>query len=790
MIGETKLSYQLSRWSFLALLVLVVPLVCIPVHGQEEKQKSAVPATPTASDAGVKQDTTAKKAPEQTANTDEIPGLDPKIKELGEAVKKRMNAWSDAETLTLKEGETGRMKVKKNVTPVAEILITPHFAENGIKYDLKGVDAAGKPVAGTERTSLVIPFGQPVSTGLGTSFRIDGKHFMTLVLLKATSQGDRGVVVEAKANFMQVATAEELEAMLLATQGKQGRVKADFMKIDRGISVYRSKTHRYPKNLAELSQPIPKDYYSPTGEIYHYEVQQARYILSSCGPDGVYGNDDDIMEITNRRSVKSGIRQQLYPLPAEKDDDVKAEKEFGEVLSQNYTVSQNGKETVRDERPRGNCSISGKVISATTGKPVESARMYLFYLPTYASVFVNTAGDGTFVFKDIPKGPYSLQVSHTPGYQDASYNPESKPGPFPQFSLKDGEQRTGVDFKVEQAYRISGKILDENGEKSDKIHSLTVLAWFKSKDNKTYENTQAQINPSDGSYTIDGLAGKPTYVMAINWQAAREGNTYPPIYYPGTFSRNDAKLVTFDKKQSVDNVDITLKKEGGLIIEGTVRDEAGKPVPEAFVVVHRRDMLFDFNTAYTDKEGRYQIQGLGDGEFLVHVDAVHRGLVRMRTPVDLGKTSRKTQCDFTLNRGVLISGKFVDEKGNDWQIGSSYGDIHIINKDQKNQPETSGTFSLTNFRNKYRPKDTEESSGGSFDRGEGVYKTGDMLFPTKNTFIIQGMMPGHTMMTFAPQKEGQKVVKILYDGRDIQKSGIETKPGQEIKDVTIVIGKE
>ena len=125
---------------------------------------------------------------------------------------------------------------------------------------------------------------------------------------------------------------------------------------------------------------------------------------------------------------------------------------------------------------------------------------------------------------------------------------------------------------------------------------------------------------------LDGLGGKPVYVMAINWQAAKEGNAYPPIYYPGTFFRSDAKRITFDKQQHVDNINIKLQKEGGLILEGTVRDEAGKPVPEAFVVVHRRDMLFDFVTAYTDAQGRYQIQGLGDGEFLVHVDAVHRGL--------------------------------------------------------------------------------------------------------------------------------------------------------------------
>ena len=69
-----------------------------------------------------------------------------------------------------------------------------------------------------------------------------------------------------------------------------------------------------------------------------------------------------------------------------------------------------------------------------------------------------------FVFKDIPKGPFSLRSSHTAGYQDAVYNPDGKPGQFPPFSLKDGEQRSGIVLKAKQACRISGKILDENGK--------------------------------------------------------------------------------------------------------------------------------------------------------------------------------------------------------------------------------------------------------------------------------------------------------------------------------------
>ncbi|MGO8745092.1 MAG: carboxypeptidase-like regulatory domain-containing protein [Thermoguttaceae bacterium] len=458
----------------------------------------------------------------------------------------------------------------------------------------------------------------------------------------------------------------------------------------------------------------------------------------------------------------------------------------GDVADTQPTINVKAQtEKVVGQRPRGNCSISGKVVSASTGKPVGHARMYLHYNVTHGSIFVYTADDGTFTLKGIPEGPFSLRSSRTAGYQDAAYNPEGNSRHFPPFSLQDGEHRTGIVLKAKQACRVSGRILDENGKIPPNIAALTVLAWFKSR-RMGYECEQARVNQADGSYVIDFLDDKPVYIMAIDWEAAKKGNACPPVYYPSTFSRSDAKLITFGKSPRIDDVNITLRKEGGLIIQGTVRDEAGKPIPEAFVVVNRRDMHFDFVTAYTDGQGRYRIQGLGDGEFLVHVDAVHRGFVRTRTPLDLTKTSKNTRCDFTLKRGVLISGKLVDEKGNDWQIGYSSGFANIMGSELK----PSWTFSSTNFRNKYRPKDTDESSGGDFSDGEGDYDKGQMIFLTKSTFIIQGMMPGHTRIDFLPMKENQKVLGILYDSRNIMESGITTTPGQEIKDVKIVIGDQ
>jgi len=447
---------------------------------------------------------------------------------------------------------------------------------------------------------------------------------------------------------------------------------------------------------------------------------------------------------------------------------------------------------VGGERPQGNCSLRGKLVSAATGKPIDHGRMYLWYVPNYCGILVNVASDGTFLFTNLAKGPYSLEASHVAGYQEVDYDPEDNPGRRMSqgFSLKDGEQRAGIVLTAEPACRISGKITDEKGKIPENSDDFLVSAWSVANDGTRLEfEGQAYARRPDGSYVIDFLSDKPVYVMALNHAAAIEGHAYPPIYYPGTLFRSEAQRITFDKRQHFDNINITLHKEGGLVLEGSVLDEAGKPVPEAFVVAYRRDMRSDFVTAYTDPQGHYAIRGVGDGPFRVHVDAVQRGLVRMRTPIDTDRARQTNQLNFTLTQGAAISGTFVDEKGHNWRIGRGRGYAVNIDKGLHGRWDASWDTGGDDFRNKYRPKDVREGSIGVFLSGEGPYDGGEMIFPTENSFILQGMMPGKTQLVFSPHKEGYKVVKVLHDGRNVLESGITTKPGQAINDVTIVIGK-
>ena len=99
----------------------------------------------------------------------------------------------------------------------------------------------------------------------------------------------------------------------------------------------------------------------------------------------------------------------------------------------------------------------------------------------------------------------------------------------------------------------------------------------------------------------------------------------------------------------------------------------------------------------------------------------------------------------------------------------------------------SGWTTHDDFRNKYRPQFIGTSPGMSLPSGEGPHTDYYMFFPSKSTFVFQALLPGYTRFMFMPQKVGQKVAKIRYEGRDVKFSGLVTKPGQEIRDLTIVI---
>jgi len=438
-----------------------------------------------------------------------------------------------------------------------------------------------------------------------------------------------------------------------------------------------------------------------------------------------------------------------------------------------------------ERRPNGNCSLSGQVISGDSGEPVDHATVYLFSIATHDAIFIRVASNGSFLFKDIAAGNYAMRTTNTAGYQDVPYNPEGRTGNLLQFTLHEGEQRTDIVVRAKPACSISGTVLDESGDPPSR-GTLWVVAWQEKEPLEGLADRftiveQATVT-SDGSYVLDGLDARPTYVMALDFRSEDKDEYYPPCYYPGTVDRNKAKMISFTKAGAAENVDIRLQTRGEYALEGTITDEStGSPIEKALVVIHHTDMLFDQVTAYTDAQGHYRIESLGPGEFLVHVDAKPFGYVRKREPLTINSETKESRLDLSLKPGVTIRGKFVDAAGKPVEFTwPAYGGAYHSPNPDGQGPSWSGSA------NRYSVGERKEQA--TFIGGSGDYNSEQMDFPTASTFRIEGMLPGLTFVKFEPKASDLMVQSILYKGQNIIPAGFETTlADREVQDVTIVL---
>jgi protocatechuate 3,4-dioxygenase beta subunit len=431
--------------------------------------------------------------------------------------------------------------------------------------------------------------------------------------------------------------------------------------------------------------------------------------------------------------------------------------------------------------------VGGRVVSEATGEPVAQATVYLGNVRTAEIFTIHVAPDGSFEFKNVPAGLYSMRVIFAAGYQNSHYYPSMETAAhMPVFALERREGLCNIEFRLRPAFRISGKVLDEDGNPLADPGSVQVYAWSELSEpdpmGATYSvQSRAEVG-ADGNYLLDHLGGRAVCVMVVDMAAAEKDDPYPPIYYPDTFSRQDAVRVAGEVGSTVKNVDIRLRKEGGFVLAGTVTDEkTGAPVPKALVVVHSVDMLVDTITAYSDQSGRYSIESLGPGTFLVHVDATPHGFVRTRKKIRFDSTAQKRRLDFPLRRGVFISGKFVNEDGKPFPDTRISGLAYIDELGPHKPPSWTGPA------NKHLSKGVR-GNPFIFEPGTGDYPDATTVNAKDGSFFIPGMIPGRMLLRLEFAPEHVQILKVLHEGSDYSKSGLETKPGDVIEDVTIVVG--
>ena len=298
-------------------------------------------------------------------------------------------------------------------------------------------------------------------------------------------------------------------------------------------------------------------------------------------------------------------------------------------------------------------TISGTVVSATTGTPLAQTRVTLTDTNNSRNVAsLLTGEDGRFAFRRLGPGKYSLQGSRR-GYLTSGYQQHE------QFwsALVTGEklETQNLVLRLMPAAVLSGKVLDETGEP---VRGAEVKLYMEQRANGMTRVMPAGNTPtndlgvfeffslSPGKY-FAAVSAKPWY--AVHPPSAPPGSTvsapvlvdkpldvaYPSTYYGGTTSSDDASPILI-KGGDREEIEISLAPVESLHLLFHVPEEGQQQGFQAPVLEKR---VFD-SVDYVPIEG---VNPVSPG--VMELTGVPAGKYTVRIPAAAGQAAKFTEAD-------------------------------------------------------------------------------------------------------------------------------------------------
>ena len=298
-------------------------------------------------------------------------------------------------------------------------------------------------------------------------------------------------------------------------------------------------------------------------------------------------------------------------------------------------------------------TISGTVVSATTGTPLAQTRVTLTDTNNSRNVAsLLTGEDGRFAFRRLGPGKYSLQGSRR-GYLTSGYQQHE------QFwsALVTGEklETQNLVLRLMPAAVLSGKVLDETGEP---VRGAEVKLYMEQRANGMTRVMPAGNTPtndlgvfeffslSPGKY-FAAVSAKPWY--AVHPPSAPPGSTvsapvlvdkpldvaYPSTYYGGTTSSDEASPILI-KGGDREEIEISLAPVESLHLLFHVPEEGQQQGFQAPVLEKR---VFD-SVDYVPIQG---VNPVSPG--VMELTGVPAGKYTVRIPAAQGQAAKFTEAD-------------------------------------------------------------------------------------------------------------------------------------------------
>ncbi len=381
----------------------------------------------------------------------------------------------------------------------------------------------------------------------------------------------------------------------------------------------------------------------------------------------------------------------------------------------------------QDKQPEP-CTVSGRVVSAGEGTPVQSARVGLIQedVHQHPAVYGTTTDDqGHFEIKKVPPGRYTFVASRA-GFISQQYGAKGLTGGA-VLTLVPGQTIDDAVFRLVRAGVVRGRVLDEAGEP---MMGVYVSALRKPSADETEESHQrvkrerltqssSAVTDDRGEYRIFGLKPGEYYLKATespdetfqqhqgidmdgeDYLLVREmAANYAPLYYPGVLQVSEAQPVQLRAGEEM-QADFAMRHIKTVQVSGRVIAADGKPATRAFVLMHMPEVE-DFSSELsgtTDEKGEFVIKGVVPGSYVISAQQrVDNHPAFARQKLDVGESNLENVAlsfgsGVTINGHITAAGAGVALDRAHVSLGSIDGEI---GPGGWAEVKADGTFELTN----------------------------------------------------------------------------------------------
>ena len=334
----------------------------------------------------------------------------------------------------------------------------------------------------------------------------------------------------------------------------------------------------------------------------------------------------------------------------------------------------------QDGADRESGAIRGTVLAADGESPLAKATVSLRKSRSRRGAGERTARSddrGRYEFRDLEAGKYLLSVTRN-GFLPANYGQKrvqafrGRRGGTP-LTLGAGQVLNGIDFNLIRGGVVEGRVADEDYETLSRV--IVTLSGYQTVQGERVLTPVSRAQTDDrgqfrlfdippGRYFLSARQGGGFPAFGRRGRRGQRGQTFPPTYYPGVPSPEQATKIEVSAGGEVGGFHLTLIEAYTYSVSGRVLASDGSPAQSVRIFTVNRSGAGQVSLgggATTDLQGAFTVAGLLPGKHRL-IARRGRGQEPQIASTSVEVIDRDLQgLALALGSGASITGRIVSE---------------------------------------------------------------------------------------------------------------------------------